>query len=72
VAKRLFLKFDQDQSGYLSEDEIPNLLRETYNMMGMEYTPTKEDTASWMKMTDSDGDGKVTLEDYERLIITSL
>jgi hypothetical protein len=23
-------------------------------------------------MTDSDGDGKVTLEDYERLIISSL
>lgn len=32
--------------------------------MGVEYNPTKEDIDSWMEMTDQDGDGKVTLEDY--------
>jgi hypothetical protein len=41
-------------------------------MMGVEYNPTQEDTQSWMEMTDLDGDGKVTLEDYEKLIIESL
>lgn len=41
-------------------------------MMGMNYNPTKEDIDSWMAMTDLDGDGKVNLEDYERLIIASL
>jgi hypothetical protein len=56
----------------LSETEIPDLLRETYSMMGVEYNPTQEDTQSWMEMTDLDGDGKVTLEDYEKLIIESL
>lgn len=45
---------------------------ETYRMMGTEINPTKEDIQSWMQMTDLDGDGKVTLEDYERLIISSL
>lgn len=40
--------------------------------MGVEYNPTKEDVDSWMEMTDQDGDGKVTLEDYQKLIIESL
>jgi Ca2+-binding EF-hand superfamily protein len=72
VAKRLFTKFDRDGSGFLSEDEIPDLIKETYSMMGMDYNPTKEDIDSWMAMTDLDGDGKVNLEDYERLILASL
>lgn len=34
--------------------------------MGMDnYEPTEEDVTIWIEMTDSDGDGKVTLEDYE-------
>lgn len=41
-------------------------------MLGMTINPTQEDIDSWMAMTDLDGDGKVNLEDYERLIITSL
>ncbi len=41
-------------------------------MMGTEIKPTQEDVHSWMQMTDLDGDGKVTLQDYERLIISSL
>jgi hypothetical protein len=41
-------------------------------MMGVDYNPTPEDTQSWMEMTDLDKDGKVTLEDYEKLIIESL
>jgi len=26
--------------------------------------PTQEDVKTWMQMTDLDGDGKVTLQDY--------
>jgi hypothetical protein len=26
----------------------------------------------WIEMTDSDGDGQVTLEDYEQLVLKSL
>lgn len=40
--------------------------------MGSEITPTQEDVRTWMDMTDSDGDGKVTLQDYERLVVSSL
>lgn len=29
------------------------------------YEPSDEDVHIWIEMTDSDGDGQVTLEDYE-------
>ena len=40
--------------------------------MGMKYEPTKEDVVIWIEMTDTDGDGKVTLDDYEQLVLRSL
>ena len=40
--------------------------------MGMNYDPTSDDVNTWIKMTDSDNDGKVTLEDYENLVLRSL
>lgn len=38
----------------------------------MNYEPTADDVRSWIVMTDSDGDGKVTLQDYENLVLKSL
>lgn len=40
--------------------------------MGMKYEPTAEDVHIWIEMADTDGDGQVTLEDYEQLVLRSL
>jgi Ca2+-binding EF-hand superfamily protein len=40
--------------------------------MGVAYYPTQEDVKSWMRMTDTNGDGQVSLEEYEDLVIRSL
>ncbi|CAD8064415.1 unnamed protein product [Paramecium primaurelia] len=73
VARRIFKFVDKDNSGVLTEEEVPELLKETYKHMGMnDYEPTKEDVVIWIQMTDTDGDGKVTLEDYEQLVLDSL
>ena len=41
--------------------------------MGYEnYNPSIEDVKSWIKMTDVDEDGKVGLDEYKFLVITSL
>ncbi|KAM3144417.1 hypothetical protein pb186bvf_003581 [Paramecium bursaria] len=73
VARRIFKMVDSDGSGFLTKEEVPQLLKETYKTMGMDnYEPTEEDVTIWIEMTDSDGDGKVTLEDYEQLVLRSL
>ncbi|KRX05637.1 hypothetical protein PPERSA_09777 [Pseudocohnilembus persalinus] len=73
VARRLFQKIDADNSGYITEDEVPRLLQETYAQMGINnYQPSSSDVKSWMAMTDTNGDGKVSLEEYEALVIRSL
>ena len=42
MAQRLFKLFDKDHSGYLTEDEIPHILEETYREMGqLNYKPTR-------------------------------
>ena len=36
------------------------------------YEPTKEDVKVWMIMADENQDGKVSLDEYENLVIKSL
>ena len=64
--------FDKDRSGYLTEDEIPGILIETYKEMGQSFNPTKDDIRSWMQMSDANRDGRVSLDEFEHLVITSL
>ena len=40
---------------------MKGLLIETYKNMGLEYNPTESDIKGWMKMTDTNNDGLVTL-----------
>ncbi len=40
--------------------------------MGMNFNPSQEDIRIWMDMTDANRDGKVTLEEYEAVVIRSL
>ena len=35
-------------------------------------TVSREDVLAWIEMADSDGDGRVTMEDYEELVLRSL
>ena len=64
--------FDKDQNGELTEDEIPFIIQETYREMGQNYQPSKEDVRSYMKMVDTNGDGKVSLNEFEEIILRSL
>ncbi|KAM3143135.1 hypothetical protein pb186bvf_004721 [Paramecium bursaria] len=72
VARRLFKRFDITNSGFLTKNEVPGLLRETYKQLNIEFDPTPADVQAWLEMTDTDYDGKVTLQDFEQSIIKSL
>ena len=73
LARRLFKMIDKDGSGWIDSGEVPELLIGTYKQIGISgYQPTKQDVEVWMAMADTDGDGKVTLEEYEELVLRSL
>lgn len=74
VARRLFKKFDKDNGGTLTIDEVGPLLVETYReTMGMpDFSPTQEDITSFMDLVDTDHDGIIHLQDYEQYILQSL
>ena len=49
----MFLKYDTDGSGYLNENEIAGLLKDTYAEMGIyNYTPSTEDVKVLLSMGD--------------------
>ena len=73
IIRRLFKQFDKDQSGYLTESEIPFILTETYRSLGNHnYKSSEEDVKSYMRMVDKNNDGKVTLEEFEKMVLESL
>lgn len=74
VARRLFRKFDIDNSNTLTIKEVGPLLTETYKeTMGIpDFQPSLEDVTSFMDLVDRDEDGIVNMQDYEYYILNSL
>ncbi|CAD8076162.1 unnamed protein product [Paramecium sonneborni] len=73
IARKIFRKFDSDNSGSITSDEVRGLLIETYKQAGVKnYEPTDQDLKEWMNMTDTNGDGLISLEEFEDLVIRSL
>jgi Ca2+-binding EF-hand superfamily protein len=64
--------FDKDNSGYLTENEIPLMMQETYKEINPNYRVSPEDVKSYMRMVDKDGDGRVTLNEFEEIVLLSL
>lgn len=71
-ARRIFQKYDADHSGFLEETEVPLVLRDTYRAIGMERTFTKDEVDSYIRMIDSNKDGKISLPEYEAIILQTL
>jgi len=70
--RRIFERFDADRSGFIDERELKSLLEETYRVLGVQRNITYEDVASYLNMVDSNKDGKVSLPEYETIVIRSL
>ncbi|KAL4444806.1 hypothetical protein ABPG74_016014 [Tetrahymena malaccensis] len=73
VARKEFAKCDSDKSGYLEENEICTLIKDSYAEMGiLDYQPTEEDVKYYIQLADTDNDGKISIIEFEDLIILSL
>lgn len=71
-AVRLFNKYDKNKSGYLEEYEIPQILIDTYEAMGVVYTPTEQDVKNYINMMDLDNDGRISRYEYEIFLLKAL
>eukprot|EP01017_Pseudomicrothorax_dubius_P037712 TRINITY_DN5569_c0_g1_i1.p1 TRINITY_DN5569_c0_g1~~TRINITY_DN5569_c0_g1_i1.p1 ORF type:complete len:212 (-),score=54.47 TRINITY_DN5569_c0_g1_i1:80-715(-) len=71
-ARRIFQRYDRDGSGYIDENEVPQMMIDTYKAMGVNYIPTQADVDSYMRMADTNRDGRISLAEYETLVLRSL
>ena len=68
VAKRMFDTYDRDRSGFLDQDQIALLIKDAYRGIYADYHPSSDDIASFVAIHDKNGDGMVTLEDWEKTV----
>ena len=68
----LFHKYDVNKNGFLEDFEIPQLLLDTYQAMDVDYEPSEEDVYNYIKSMDIDGDGKISVVEYELFLLQAL
>jgi Ca2+-binding EF-hand superfamily protein len=62
--KSAFLKCDRDASGFITSDEVENLLFETYG-----FPPLEEEVKMFMEEFDSNHDGRVSWDEFHSALI---
>ena len=71
-ARRIFKKYDKDNSGYIDEGELISMLEDTYRSMGAERKITREDVSSYLGMVDMNQDGKISMPEFETIVTKAL
>lgn len=67
LAKLAFDSVDEDDSGFIDEDELKEVMIQVSAQVGCP-APTDEDVIKVMKAYDADGNGVIDLEEFEVLI----
>lgn len=63
--KKVFEILDQDQTGYIEEDELAMILK---NFKADARPLNHAETKAFMKAGDSDGDGKIGVDDFQAMV----
>ena len=69
--KKAFDKMDADKKGYISHEVLKNALIEQAKALGLpkpEKEPTEEEIEKARKIADPDGSGKITFENFKKLM----
>jgi len=61
--------FDSDLSDGLELSEITPLMKEAYKGIDPTFTPRKQEADAFVRVIDSDYDGKIGIHDLERYIM---
>ena len=60
VVGQVFLRYADAQHYFVTENEVADLLSDTYAVLGREgYVPSRDDVSAWMKLCDVNNDGRV-------------
>lgn len=70
-ALNVFNIVDEDRSGYVEEAELFKCMKSVATALNLPL-PTKADVASALRLLDNDRDGRVSYEEFVKLIIISL
>ena len=69
--KKAFEKMDAEKKGYISHEVLKTALIEQAKALGLpkpEKEPTEEEKAAAKKIADPDGSGKITFENFVKLM----
>jgi len=61
--EKYFQKFDKDDDGFISKSEFKKKIKSVFKKLGKDIT--NDDIKDAFKLIDSNGDGKITLDEFE-------
>lgn len=67
ITKAAFLAVDTDESGFLEKDELEQVMNNVALDIGVEK-PTQEEVNEVLNELDENGDGKLSLDEFQVLI----
>jgi Ca2+-binding EF-hand superfamily protein len=69
---RVFDSYDRNRNGYIDRGEVPSLIKDTYQGIGVMMQPSQQDVESYLSSADASGNGGVSRSEFKMFVLQSL